>query len=659
MAARILIVEDETIVALDLEARLEGMDYTVVGRARDSESAVALALKHSPDIILMDIQIAGTTDGISTAEIIQGQIDVPVLFLTAYSDANNLERAKKTDAYGYLLKPFQERELFITVEMVLYRHRTERTMRTTAALLETTVNAVSEGIVATDATDHVILVNPAAENLTGWTLVQARGKHLDEVVRMDEQTGNDPNRPGKVWWLQHRDGGQREVEVFRKQVSDTRGDLDRNVLVLRDVTTIREYERSLVEAKRSAEIASKTKSEFIARVSHELKTPLNVIQGMIGLVRDEEHSPESAENLSIAAASCDDLRRQIQDVLDFSALDSGERSLQPEAFIPRDIVMAAAEKIRPRAMEKALRLAVVAPPELSGSCRADWRQLTRAIDNLVANAVSFTASGTILIVSRLDRQDTPGSPGRLTVRVEDTGPGIPPEDRERVFDDFSQLAPSRTRSVGGSGLGLAMARRVVLAMRGEITIAGRNDGLEGTVATVSVPVTPEATEADRSVNLSALRGMHLIVTDPLAAEVLLPWQESGGFILDHPGNGTERAGGVRVLGSSRWVDTEQYMPLTMEALVDAIVGAVSPENEGLEEPVDTKTVSAGAMERIQEAIAGGDRQAAMEYLAEYRAQNGEAKIDSACFRAYLALRSGDLPAAARIIQRCAERRDES
>jgi AmiR/NasT family two-component response regulator len=124
--AKILIIEDEVLVAMDMEKRLQGLGYNVVGTAHTGPSAVEKALETSPDLILMDIMLRGKMDGINAAKKIKEELDVPVVYLTAYSDDETLERAKRTEPFGYLIKPYSEREIYTTIEMALYKHAAEQ-----------------------------------------------------------------------------------------------------------------------------------------------------------------------------------------------------------------------------------------------------------------------------------------------------------------------------------------------------------------------------------------------------------------------------------------------------------------------------------------------------------------------------------------------------
>ncbi|HOX17045.1 MAG TPA: ATP-binding protein [Spirochaetales bacterium] len=147
-AVRVLVVEDESVVALDARLRLEGLGYAVVGIADNAADALGLAARENPDLVLMDIRIKGETDGIAAAEALRDMSDVPVVFATAYADDDTLSRAKTSSPYGYIVKPFQERELKIVIELALAKHEYERGMREARDLAEAASRAKS-GFLAT------------------------------------------------------------------------------------------------------------------------------------------------------------------------------------------------------------------------------------------------------------------------------------------------------------------------------------------------------------------------------------------------------------------------------------------------------------------------------------------------------------------------------
>lgn len=188
---KILIVEDDAINIAVIERQLVKLGYSIAGIVRTGEEAVECARKNRPDLVLMDVELEGEMDGIEAAAIIRKSSSIPVVYLTANSDDQTIERARSTEAYGYLHKPFQEREVHSTVQMALYKAELEARLREERQWLSTTIRCISDGIIATDATGAIKLVNPTAERLTGWKQQEALGRDLTEVFRVFEPDSNE------------------------------------------------------------------------------------------------------------------------------------------------------------------------------------------------------------------------------------------------------------------------------------------------------------------------------------------------------------------------------------------------------------------------------------------------------------------------------------
>jgi len=182
--ARIMIVEDEAIVALDLQHKLKTLGYAVSGVASSGEEAVRKVPQTRPDLVLMDIKLKGDMDGIEAAQRIRDDFTIPVVYLTAYSDENTLQRAKVTEPAGYLLKPFKDRELHATIEMSLYKHKMEMELKKSAERFATIVLSIGDAVIATDPQGRVTFMNPVAETLTGWNLQDAIGKDMSDVFNI-------------------------------------------------------------------------------------------------------------------------------------------------------------------------------------------------------------------------------------------------------------------------------------------------------------------------------------------------------------------------------------------------------------------------------------------------------------------------------------------
>lgn len=187
MTITIMVVEDEKIIANDISYSLEFLGYHVVAAVAYGEDAVPRALELRPDLILMDIRLKGKMDGISAARQIQAQLDIPVVYLTAMADEQTLQRAKVTEPFGYLLKPFDDQELRITIEIALYRHKLEQRLKANERWLATTLQSIGEGVITTDIEGRINFMNPRAEALTGWSQAVALGQKAHTVFQIVDE----------------------------------------------------------------------------------------------------------------------------------------------------------------------------------------------------------------------------------------------------------------------------------------------------------------------------------------------------------------------------------------------------------------------------------------------------------------------------------------
>jgi len=255
----ILVVENEAIVAMDLAAKLRQLGYEVAGMAAEGEAAVALTSRLQPHLVLMDIRLEGPMDGIEAAEAIRSRYDVPVVYLTAHSDAATLGRAKLTGLFGYILKPFDERDLAIQIEIALSQHQADRQLRQQREWLRVTLTSIGDAVIATDAGLRISFVNPVAESLTGWPAAEAVGRPLTSVFRIiNEQTGRPLEEPvtralreSRIVALANhaalvtKDGRTVPIEDSAAPILDASGQVIGAVLVFHDVTEKRRTEEGL------------------------------------------------------------------------------------------------------------------------------------------------------------------------------------------------------------------------------------------------------------------------------------------------------------------------------------------------------------------------------------------------------------------------------
>lgn len=257
--ATILVVEDEAIVAMDLDQQLTEMGYRVCGTADNGEDAISLARRHQPNLVLMDIVIKGRMDGVDTARHIGRGLHIPVVFLTAYNDAATVERAAQTAPYGYLTKPFQARELRAAIEVALVKSALEGRLRDSEQWFASTLRCVGDAVIATDAEARIRFMNPSAEAATGWTLNEASGRNIDEVLRLESsKTGSAAESPSRralredqVVDIEYaaiqiaRDGTRHPVDDSAAPIRSEDGKVLGTVVVFRDVSERQRAEENL------------------------------------------------------------------------------------------------------------------------------------------------------------------------------------------------------------------------------------------------------------------------------------------------------------------------------------------------------------------------------------------------------------------------------
>ncbi|MCK9408449.1 MAG: PAS domain S-box protein [Bacteriovoracaceae bacterium] len=280
---KILIVEDEKIVALDLRSILSNVGFSVVGEVISGKQAVAAAKELQPDIILMDIALNGTMTGIDAAKTINNAQDIPIVFLTANSDDQTLEQARQTEAFGYILKPFDDRDVRTTVEMALYKHKAQKEIKDQQRWLATTLRSIGDAVIATDKKGIVTFMNIIAEQLTGWPQEEAIGKKFSDIFIVEnEDTGKRlPNPVAKVLRdrtslsltnhtiLLSRNGARTFIEDSAAPIFTETGEITGVVLTFRDVTEKRKSQDALNKSEKRFRAMIEKSSEVVVIMDRE------------------------------------------------------------------------------------------------------------------------------------------------------------------------------------------------------------------------------------------------------------------------------------------------------------------------------------------------------------------------------------------------------
>jgi PAS domain S-box-containing protein len=252
---------------MEIQDRLTKMGHSICGTAASGEEAVSIATAKRPDLILMDVQLRGEVDGVQTAKRIRDLIEIPVIYLTAFADDRTVERAKLTQPFGYLIKPFSEKELYAAIEMALYKNSMEARVRDSERRYATTIRCIADCVIVTDTDMKITLMNPAAQSVTGWKQEEAVGKKLDEVCKLVEEKALIAVESPMVKAIQERvvmnltapvllitkNGDKVPVEDSAAPMINEKGELTGAVMVFRDITWRKEAEEAIKMAFNSLE----------------------------------------------------------------------------------------------------------------------------------------------------------------------------------------------------------------------------------------------------------------------------------------------------------------------------------------------------------------------------------------------------------------------
>lgn len=500
----IFIVEDEIITARSIAKNIKKFGYRLAGIATSGSEALEQILTINPDLILMDILLQDNDelDGIATAQRILSQINVPIIYLTAHSDRETLDKAKVTTPFGYILKPYSKKNLQITIEIALYKHQQEMQLVRREQLLSTILNAAQDGVVATDKASRIIYMNPAAQKLTGWNLQEAHNRRATEVLEIiDRRTQQPIPHPiervleqGQVVYLDDyavlikKDGKQTPIADSVSpilQPGDRSVTVDRvegAVLIFtlpRDFVVARDKNQSSKLATLGADCQFNELSVYlIDLLLHELRSPLTVILSTaesLQRYRQRWTVAQQDQSLERIQQAIGQVTRLLDNVTIWEELGREQLTLQPDWI---DIIDLSQDILSDLCLIDRNHHQLIMSHRVEERIFYLDREIVQYIlNNLLLNSIKYSPQGSTISLS-IEHQAS-----ELILRIQDRGIGIPLAEQEQIFEPFYRA--SNTDGIKGTGLGLAIVREYVRLCRGEIGLESSSD--RGTTFVVSLP----------------------------------------------------------------------------------------------------------------------------------------------------------------------------
>lgn len=517
----ILLVDDREDGLIALEATLADFKNYRLVKARSGHEAIGLLDDYDFAVILLDVQMP-ELDGFETAEIIRRRPrykSLPILFVTAINkDERYIYRGYEAGAVDYIFKPFDPVILRSKVAVFADLHLKNRLLRQQAiqlserALLEQKAHIQSLELESlrryrnlAESIPHIVLRATPDSRLeyqndlwnlyTGMTVEESLGFGWHDAIYPD-----DLPLALSLWTKSMRTGSRYEAEcrirrydgVYRWHwvKADPEMDSEGNIIAwlgtCTDIEDRKSFEEKLKEAQRNAEAANDAKTQFLANMSHEIRTPLNAIMGFTELLLDPViPTEEKMRSVSVVRRNCHQLLKIVDEILDISKVEAGELVVEKIETPIVELLNEVRTLMTVQAGKKGIRLDFGAATPLPSRVLTDSTRVRQILLNIIGNALKFTREGSVSVIARVDTDDDGHS--CLRVCISDTGVGIDSKSVHKIFQPFSQADTSTTRVFGGTGLGLALARRLARAMGGDVRLVSSEPG-KGSNFEVSVAV---------------------------------------------------------------------------------------------------------------------------------------------------------------------------
>lgn len=411
------------------------------------------------------------------------------------------------------------------------------------------IDALGDLVVHRDRDGHIVYANKVFASLVGTDQRDLAGKTLSElgidVGVVPDAAFSDHECLSSTDVAIRTPNGPRWFSWIELSVRDKDTGAVSHRAIARDITARKRAESSLITARERAEYASQAKSRFLATVSHEIRTPMNGIMGMAKLLADTDLSPEQRTYVGAVSTSASALLALIEDLLDYSKIEAGRFDPEPQPTSLREIADNVIELLAAKAFSKNIGLGCYVEPDVPQMITADPGRVRQVLLNLIGNAVKFTDAGGVLLTVARARTETTD---RICFTIADTGPGLREEDMERIFEEFEQSDGTSTRVHGGAGLGLAISKRLVIAMGGTISVSSRLG--EGSEFVFDIPATAATEPPPHRQNILSDRRAVIVSKNAVEADAIARAIRAHGGAVEiaaTPGQAAQYAAGCNVL----------------------------------------------------------------------------------------------------------------
>jgi len=498
-ARKILVIDDTEANRYLVRRTLVHAGYDVAESATIAEGRTLLGwLK--PDLIILDVKLPDGNGFAVCAELKANPATrfIPIL-MTSASFVQGQDRAYglESGADGYLTTPYEAVELVANVKSLLRIREAEQALRKSEERFDLAMKGMNDGVWDWNLVTDEIYYGPRYKSMLGYNDDEypnilaswVNGLHPDDKEKAQKLVehylnGSVPEYRN-IFRLKHKNGEYRWIMSRASAVRDEQGKPHRMVGAHTDITELKELENELREVSEKAEAANRAKTEFLANMSHEIRTPMNAIIGLSHILATTSLTEKQKKFVDTLHLSADSLMGLINDMLDIAKIEDNMIELESIPFSLRELMQKVVSIMNVKADEKGLELNVEYAENVGDSFVGDPLRIQQILTNLTSNAIKFTSEGKINIA--IDAHDSGlRDMQKLTIKVSDTGIGIPEEKLYSIFDKFTQADSSITRRYGGSGLGLTICKALIERMEGNIHVTSKPG--QGTVFTINIPL---------------------------------------------------------------------------------------------------------------------------------------------------------------------------